>query len=696
MFLEHCKLPELYPLSQREVHFSGDPIAMVVADSRAVAEDAAELIGVDYTPLPPVTDPEDALRDGSATTFSDFDDNLGFSFRIAGGDAEKAIAGAAEVVECRVAMHRCGCLPLEGMVCTADWDDETGITVWQTTQRVHILRVALSDILRIPMSKIRVIAPRDIGGGFGAKAPIYREPFAVAHAARLLGRPVTWVQDRTEALTAGHERDGITYLRAGFTPDGRMLGMTARLIHDVGCAKIDQYQYLGPLIGGLVPAPYEISDITIDMQCALTNKAPSVLTRPAGRIPMVFAYERLFDAAARQLGMSPVEIRRKNLVQKHPYPTPSGITLEGDFTGAFDALLTQMNYDELNAKIAAQRTEGRALGIGVSVAVEMTPPPSVLGEMMYNQPFYASARVRVDADGEVSVYAGDSPQGQSRETTVAQAVADQLGVKPDAVRVVFGDTELSPFNNHTVNTQTAAHLAAQKIRAKILTIAAHQLVVASESELDLSDGEVFVIADPQQRRSLRRIARSAYLYLTELPPGTEPTLEETVIHDSGVTATNSFSAQACLVEVDPSTGVVKVLEWWYVGDSGRPMNPPMLEGSIHGGIATGISNAIYEQTRYDDDGNLLSDTMRSYLIAGAMEVPTMHVYHHDTPTETTALGHKKMVTEGVPGGAVPAITQAVEDALAGLGVTIESLPLSPANVREAIDRARRRSHAATS
>ena len=688
-FEELATFPTYWALSHDEVHYVGDPIAMVVAESRHIAEDALDDIDVDYEVLEAVVDPEAALEPGAALTYTDWESNLGLHIETTVGDVDWVFGEADRVVKHRFSMHRAGCPPLENMVAIASWDDRQGLTLWLNTQRVHVVKIAISEILHVPAALVRVIAPPDIGGAFGWKAAVYREPFAVTFAALRLKRPVTWIQDRREALEGGgHERDGILDIEGAFGAGGKLRALRLRQIGDCGCAKVDQYHYLGPMIAALVPTPYELEAYEAKVDCVVTNKAPIVVNRPAGRMPCVFALERFMDLSARELGIDTVEIRRINLIKHHPYEAP-GMILHGDFMGVLEQLLRDMDYPALRERVAAERQRGRHLGVGVAVAVDLATPYSSagLGWVAYHQPFYATARVKIETDGDVVIYAGDSPQGQGRETTVAQAAADQLGVEPEAVRVFFGDTANSPLNNHAVHTQTAVHIAAQRLREKVLAIGAHMLGLPTDS-CEVRGGGVIDASDPEHGVTLHEVARTAWLNVGALPPGVQPMLEEIGFDELGLSSTNSFSAHGCLVEVFPDTGEYKIEDWWYVGDAGRVMNPRMLEGAIHGGVACGISNASFEHYAYDGNGQFLAATMMDYLMAGPMDVTHVHSSHHNTPVETTRLGFKKMVTEGVPAGVPPALVDAVEDALKPLDVRFTALPLTPSRLWEAIELAR--------
>jgi carbon-monoxide dehydrogenase large subunit len=555
-----------------------------------------------------------------------------------------------------------------------------------TNQGLHVAKVALAHILRLPAALVQVKAPPDIGGSFGWKSAIYREPFAVAFAATKLKRSVVWVQDRREALTAGsHERDQIVDIEGAFDSDGRLRGFRARIIGDVGCAKIDQYYYLIPLLSALSQHPYALDAFAVTADAVVTNKAPQVVNRTAGRMPMTFALERLMDLAARELQIDRVELRRRNLINAaRPGVTGNRDCLDSDIEGVFETLLNAMNYPTLQEEIAAERETGRYLGLGVSACFDDASPfSSPMSYVVYHQPTYATARVKVEVDGEVVVFAGDSPQGQNRETTVAMVVGDQLGVDADTVRVKFGDTSLSPFNNHGSHTETAAHIAAKRLREKMLRIGAHLLALDGPDACELRAGHVVNRQDPSGRVSLAALAHVAYLNPGALPSGLEPLLEATVVHEVG-TDTAASSAHGCLVEVFPETGEFTIEGWWYAGDAGRVINPTLYEGAIQGSFATGLSNTSYEHYVYDRDGQFLTGTLTDYLMPGPLEVPRVRVAHHGVPATNSILGHKKMVTEGVPNGVPAALVAAIEHALRPLVLNITTVPITPSRIWEAI------------
>lgn len=678
------KLPAFYPLAVGKAHFSGEPVAAVVAEDRYAAEDALALIKVEYNPLPPVVDAEEAMRPDSPVVFEELGNNVPLQGKISLGDVESAFRQAAHVFKQRFRMARSGYPPLETLGCIASYDPHSGLTLWSTSQRVHTAKVALCDILGLPADKVRVVAPLDIGGGFGWKAPIFREPLVACYLARKLGRPIKWVQDRLEAFQASHERDEIQDMEMACDADGTIRGLRVRTVHDVGCGLIDMYAVLAAsAAAGMVPGAYDIPNLEVELCGVITNKTPQGINRPAVKLPIVFAFERMIDIAARELGMDPAQMRLKNLIAQVPHTTPAGGVLqECDFTGTFKQLLDTFGYEKMKGEVADLRKQGRYIGIGVAGWIDhLWPVSSSIGERAYGQPFYASARVKLETDGTVMVFTGDSPQGQCRDTSVSQVVADELGVHPYDIVCVMGDTQSSPFNNHGVHTHTAALLAAREVRAKIIRVAAHLLKLdPDEGDFDLKEGKVVWCEDESKCLSLREIARAAWLRPQYLPLGMQPGIESTKFHEATAPPPAGYSAHAFLVEVDADTAQFKILKHQYVGDAGTVLNPLMLEGSAQGAVSSALSQGAYEEYVYDENGQLLTTTLMDYLMATAAEVPEIKIGWRNIPTSSTPLGDKKMISEGVGSAVPPALANAIADALQAYGVKITELPLTPARI----------------
>ena len=672
-------LPSYHLLPVDAVHYEGEAVAIIAAEDRYLAEDAAELLAVEYEEQKPVLDPEASLAPGCDQLFDDVKGNL--ALEVSFGSKEEpgdVFNGAAVVLKRRYRMNRSGNPPLETLGVVAEYKDRR-LTVWSTIQRPHILRIALADILGLPQSRVRVIAPQNIGGGFGWKSPMYRETAVVAWLAMQLDRPVRWIEDRTEALKKGiHERDQIWDMTAAFDANGRIRGLKSEVVADVGSVLVDMYGLMPSRLSATIPFPYDIPWLHTHLRSAITNKAPMGVNRPAGRMPAVWAMERLMDDAARELRVSPVQIRSINFVQSFPYVSPLGGTLsDSDYTGTFEKLLQVFNYEERQQEAAQLRATGRKVGVGLAACVEVCRPMcSYHGSLSYNQPQYASVTLRMHPDGSVTILSGDAPQGQMRHTTMAKVVAHELGADASLIEVYTGDTQYSPVTNSNTDVTSVCAIAARRLRTRVLGIATHLLQVPSdESNFSCRNGIVTHL--PSGRTiSFREIAWTKIMRPFLLPEEGNPDLTETAYFEAAYSPT-SFAAHAAMVELDPELGKLRVLAYGFVGDSGKPLNPRGLRSAIMAGIATGLSNTTHEAYIYDEQGQLITSNLKDYAMLTAGEMPAQVIIdHHDTPTSATVYGHKRMVTEGVPSGVPPAIANAVIDALSG-AVDVPVVPFFP-------------------
>lgn len=672
-------LPAYHLLPVDAVHYEGEAVAVIAAEDRYLAEDAAELLAIEYDEQMPVLDPEKAMAPDCEQLFDDVKGNVALDAWFgATEDPGAAFDGAAVVLKRRYRMNRSGNPPLETLGVVAEYKDRR-LTVWSTIQRPHILRIALADILGLPQSRVRVIAPQNIGGGFGWKSPMYRETAVIAWLAMQLDRPVRWIEDRTEALKKGiHERDQIWDMTAAFDADGKIRGLQSDVIADVGSVLVDMYGLMPSRLSATIPFPYDIPWLRTHLRSAITNKAPMGVNRPAGRMPAVWAIERLMDDAAREFGMSPAEIRRVNFVKSFPYVSPLGGTLsDSDYTGAFDKLLKVFDYEGRLREAERLRAAGRLVGVGLASCVEVCRPMcSYAGSLSYNQPQYASVTLRMHPDGSVSILSGDAPQGQMRHSTMTQVVARELGADPALIEVYTGDTLLSPVTNSNTDVTSVCAIAARRLRSKVLAAAAHLLQVpADEANFACADGVVTHVPDGRTI-GFRRIAWTTIMQPFLLPAGSTPDLTETAYFEADYSPT-SFAAHAAMVEVDPVLGKLRVLAYGFVGDSGKPLNPRGLRTAVLAGIATGISNTTHEAYIYDEQGQLVTSTLKDYAMLTAGEMPLeVMIDHHDTPTQATFYGHKRMITEGVPSGVPPAIANAVINAFSG-AIEISTVPFFP-------------------
>jgi carbon-monoxide dehydrogenase large subunit len=583
------------------------------------------------------------------------------------------------------------------------WDDADGLTAYVTTQRPHIDRLALSDILDIPAQKVRVIAPRDQGGGFGVKAPFYREPIIVAYMAQQLGRPVRWIESRQEHLMAvSQERDQIHDLEVAATKDGQLLALRDRGIGDCGdgCEGV-YWGFLMPFLGAVeLPNAYAwpIGDVKIKVAC--TNKSALSPARAFGEFPTRFAMERSIDMVARACNLEPAEVRRKNLVKSLPYTSITGEYFDsGDFAKVFDNLMARVDLAGFRKEQEEVRRQRRYLGIGFAVGVELSGVASELLVPMENQPGYGAATVRVDPRGKVQVFEGDAPGGQGHETTVAQVVAYAFGIHPNDVVVQTGDTGTTPFGSGTIGARagsyfvSAAYLACTELKRKVAKVMAHDLELGEvdPDDFEFKDGEIVSRRTPNARKTFREMVERIIMAPINLPPGVSGGLEQTSFFEADKPMI-CFNADCCKVEVDASTGQWKILSWTTSEDVGRIINPQIVAGQMHGAIVQGISNACFEQFVYADNGQQLTADFENYKLATAADVPDIEVTHAPTPCPHTPLGSRG-IGEGRPSSVPGALSNAICDALAPFGIEITELPLRPDRIWHMIQNAQTRTAA---
>ena len=687
------------PLALGKVRHVGEAVAMVAAESRYVAEDAVERIVVDYEPLPVVRDVESALDPASPVLHDEAETNLLVSREFARGDVDAALAGAAVVVRERFRFHRHTPVCMENRGCLAEYATASGaLTLRSSAQCPGLVRDVLADLLDIPEHLIRVIA-NDVGGGFGAKASLYPEEIATCVMARRLGRPVKWIGDRREDLLATTQAwDEIVDAELGLDQDGAIVGLRAEVTVDVGgysiypwTAAIEPVQTIS-----FLPGPYRVPTYRGRTRGVATNKAPLGPYRGVGRPPAVFVIEGLVDRAARRLGLDPTEIRLRNFIRDEdfPYKSPSGIVWDrSSFTESLRRAREALDYKAARDAQAQARAAGRWVGIGIASYVELTGIGSAIpvSPGMPVSTGTEAATIRFDPAGQVTAVFGVASHGQGLETTLAQIVADEVGVPIEDVRVVHGDTDASPYGTGTYASRSlvlaggAAILAGRSVREKMLVIAGH-LLEADPADVALADGRCAVRGMPDRSVTVRQIARAAYGGAKQLPKGLEPGLEATRFYDPYY-GTASNATHAAMIEIDRATLEVKTLRYVVVEDCGRMVNPLIVDGQVHGGVAQGIGAALLEEIVYDDQGQLLSGTLMDYVVPSACEIPTMEVHHVETPSPV-ALGGFRGMGEGGTIGAPAAIANAVADALAPLQIEIAELPVTPERLFRLIGKAR--------
>ncbi|TDI86756.1 MAG: xanthine dehydrogenase family protein molybdopterin-binding subunit [Chloroflexi bacterium] len=673
------------------VRHLGEPIAAVVAESRYLAEDALTDILVDYEVLPAVVDLEAALEDGSPRVHEDVGSNVAAHLVQTIGDYEKAKKSAHTVIARRFVYDHGTAAALENRGVVAEWDAHSQrLTVWDTTQAPNPIRIGLASMLGLSENQLRVIAPF-IGGGFGPKIMMfYPEEMLIPWVAIQLGRPVKWIEDRSENFVATtQERSQIHQAEIALTEDGKILGVHDVFLHDSGA--YDPYGLTVPLNSQCtLLGPYKIPNYYSEFTAVFTNKTLVTPYRGAGRQHGVFVIERLLDLAAKELGIELPEIRRRNFIPPDEFPYDNKIIYQdftnlvydsGDYEPSLDRALEMIGYDEFVNQIQPQaRSEGRTVGIGIVAYVEGTG----IGP-------YEGARVQVQQSGRVSVATGIGTQGQGHFTSYAQIVAEQLQVDIDKIDLVTGDTDQFHWGTGTFASRgavvagNAINEAAKDVRAKVLKAAGDELEVAEE-DLELAEGEVRVIGAPSRSISLGELAAKANPLRGAVKPGTEPGLEATNYFGPERGATSN-GVHAMIVELDPETMMVEIQKFVVVHDCGRVINPMIVDGQVHGGVAQGIGNAFYEQLIFDENGQLLNGSFMDYLLPTALDVPNVSVGHEETLSPLNPLGTKGAGEAGaIPVG--PLFAQALEDALQLDGLEILEIPLSPSLLWELVQEAK--------
>ena len=684
-------------LAGDEVVYVGEPIAMVIAEDRYIAEDAAQLVEVDYDLLPAAADCRDALADGAPTVHKDAKDNLLAEFSMGYGDIDAAFGKAAHIYSEHITQHRGGSHSIECRGAVAVHDPGTDqLTLWVSSQMPHSTLRVLVDMLGRDENQMRVVTP-DIGGGFGPKLVVYQEDVAVSVAAIKLGRPVKWIEDRREHFIATtQERDQYWEVEVAVDEDARILGLRGSIIHDHG-AYTARGINLPQNSAESLPGPYEVPAFRMNTKLALTNKVPVTPVRGAGHPQAAFTIERLMDRIARELGLDRTEVRRRNLIPAaampytRPLKTRGGVAVvldSGDYPRSQKDTLERAGWDQFPARQLAAREEGRYIGIGLANFVKGT------GRGPFEQ-----VTVRIGTSGRVHVYTGGTAIGQGTKTMLAQIVAEQLGGDMGNVTVTTGDTAATALGIGTSNSRlavtagTSAHVAAGKVREKALKIAAHVLDSPVE-DLEFDGAEIHVKDRPGRIANVGvKLGELAHAMAGtpgySLPGGMGPGLEATehVILDAKAFASGTAVAE---VEVDIETGGVVILNYVLAHDCGRIINPMLVDGQAIGGTAHGIGNALYEWMGYDENGQPLTTNLADYLLVTATEMPRIDLLHHCSPSPLNPLGVKGVGECGVvpaPG----AIISAVEDALTPFGVHIDRAPISPPEIVALIEQGRERS-----
>jgi carbon-monoxide dehydrogenase large subunit len=683
------KTPKHPALAVDTVRYVGDAVAVVVAESRAAASDAVALVDVEYEPLPAIVDQEKATQLGAPQLHADVPNNIAFRWKAAGGDIEAAFRNADVTVKQRLINQRLIPNPMETRQVAAQYNAGTGeLTVTMTSQNPHIHRFLLSVILGLPEHRIRVVAP-EVGGGFGAKIHCYPEEAVLGYLAMHLNRPVKWSEDRRENYQATiHGRDHIVDLEVAAKRDGTILGLRGRCYASLGAYLSTASPGVPTILHGLIMTGcYTIPALDYEVVGVFTNTTPTDAYRGAGRPEATYAIERMVDLLAAELKMDPVEIRRKNFIQKSDFPhtVASGLIYDsGNYEGALDKALDMVNYKQFRAEQAAARQQGRYLGIGFSTYVEICGlgPSAVAGAVGFQGGLWESAVVRLHPSGKATVFTGSSPHGQGEETTFAQIVAEELGLPIDDVEVVHGDTARIPMGWGTYGSRTTAVggtamvLAARKVKEKARIIAAH-LLEASADDIEFINGRFQVKGVPERSKTIQDIALAANL-AWNLPKGIEPGLEESSFFDPS-NFVYPFGTHVAIVEIDPGTGSVKLRRYIAVDDCGTVINPKIVDGQVHGGVAQGVAQALWEAAVYDTNGQLLTGSLMDYAVPTADTLPSFETARTETPSPVNPLGVKGVGETGTI-ASTPAVVNAVIDALAPLGVRHVDMPLTPEKI----------------
>ena len=674
------------PLAREEVCYVGQTIAVVIADNRYLAEDAAAAVAIDFEILPAVSDCRAAAQSGAPRVHSDLLSNVAATMTMSYGDVDIAFAQAAHVIDDQFELNRGGAMPLEGRAVLANFDASTDVlTVWSSTQTPHLCRGTLADLLRRELESIRVIAPF-VGGGFGAKAPFYAEEAVIPAVAMKLGHPVLWQEDRREHfLTATQERDQYWRAAVAVDADGRIRGVRGSVMHDAGAFL--PWGIITPYIAATtVPGPYVVPAYKIEATVVLTNRVPTTVVRGAGRPQAVFVMERLMDRVARKLDLDRADLRSRNMIRPEQMPYAVGLTFRdgkplvyasGDFPKSHARALALSDYENFRVRQAQARAQGRYLGVGIGDYVEGTG----LGP-------FEGVTVRVLPSGKVAVATGATTQGQGTRTTLSQIVADAVGCRTDDIVMTVGDTGamaqgIGAFaSRQAINAGSSALIAGADVRRQIVALAARVLGVP-DGEIGVEDGRATARGGNKPSISFGELARLAqgvpgFSFAAGQSPGLEHTAYFTPAQASYCNGTHIAE-----VEVDPFTGSVTLRNYTVAHDSGNVINPLIVDGQVQGGVAHGIGNALFERVQYGADAQPLTTTFQDYLLPGALDVPACTIEHVETPNPLNPLG----VKGAGEGGTIPApaaIIAAIEDALAQFGVRFTDMPATPDRIVAAL------------
>jgi len=697
---------KLYPLAIDKIRYFGEPLAVVVAENRYLAEDAVETVTVEYELLPAVVDPEAAMETDTPCVHEDVGSNIVYNYHFATDGIEKIFDQADIVIKERIRSHRITACPIETRAYLAHYNkEEDSLTMWSATANPHSLRGRIAEILDFPEGKIRVIAP-DVGGSFGVKIQTYQEELLLPYLSWELGQPVKWCETRVEHMRNGrHGRDQIHYIEMALKKDGTMLAIKDKIIADMGSTYTVDHSIQAAAL--YMTGVYQIQNYEVMAFGVSTNKTTHGSLRGIGKADASYVLERLVDIAARELKIDPIDIRLKNFIppEAFPYRNATGALYDsGQYQVALKRTAEMAGYEQLRKEQSELRKQGVYRGIGVALVMEPTSSSRI-----HATGGYASCRLRIDPSGAATVFSSMGEQGQGHETTLAQIVASQTGVPFDNITVIHGDTLPTPYGFGTGSSRSSvvlmpsAWVAGKLMRDKILGIAARRLGVIPD-QLEIGDGQVFAKENRAQSIAVMEIVRTAYGAIHLLPENMEPGLEVTgyfvnpnidyTPDEKGRMNTFSsypYAAVIAVVDVDVETGFIKIVRYCTVHDCGNMINPQIVDTQQQGSILQGIGAALYEELRYDEDGQLLSSTFMDYRLPSAEEVPELALEHIVTPNPFTPLGAKGAGETGML-GPPPALCNAVEDALSPFGVKIRETPLTPDRILDLIEKAQAKPH----
>ena len=691
------KIAEYPVMAKDTVHYVGDIVAVVVAQTAYQAYDAMDLIDVKYEPLKAVVDPQGALASGAPELHASVPGNQAFHWTVSGGDAAAAFSARdVVVVKDHIVQQRLIPTAMEPRAAVAQWVAASQeLTLWNTTQNPHIARFIGSIVTGVPEDKFRVVAP-EVGGGFGSKIPQYPGEFIACFCAMKLHRPVKWTETRSENYVATtHGRDHVQDVEMCGTRDGKITGVRGTVYAGMGAYLSTAAPGIPTILHGLMLCgPYLIENVHEDVYGVYTNTTPVEAYRGAGRPEATYLLERLIDRFAAAIGKDPVEVRRINLIPKfdNGHPVATGLSYDsGDYHANLDKALAHVNYDALRREQAEARAKGRYLGIGVCTYVEICGlgPSQVAGAIGFQGGLWESAIVRFHPSGKVNVFIGSKPHGQGEETTFAQIVASEVGVDVNDVKVMHGDTDKTPMGWGTYGSRTTAvsgaalAIAVRKIKDKAKALAAH-LLEASVEDMDYADGRFFVKGAPSKAKTIQDIALMANV-AWNMPAGMEAGLEASSFYDPP-NFVYPFGTHVAVVEVDPHTGAVTLKRYVSVDDCGPQINPMIVEGQVHGGVVQGVAQALWEEAVYADNGQLLTGSLMDYAIPRADLLPDIEVLHTVTPSPHHPLGVKGIGEAGTIASTCT-VYNAVMDALRPLGVTDVRMPMTPERVWRAVQTA---------